>query len=192
MTAADALVLLVAAMGGYAIGSLPVSAWLARSAGIDAPAHGTDTPGPADLWTLAGPGPGLLAFTADLAKGLLPVMLASVTWTWGTGWAAGFGALCGACWPVFGRVRGGPGLVVLAGVAVALAPAAGVLAGIPVLLAAGVARLAGRSGRTAASRTALGLYPLVFVLADGDLTHLAALMALYLVAAVRFARTRRG
>ena len=92
-------------------------------------------------WAGAGPGWGLLALTGDLAKGVVPVGVGIVTWSWGIGWVAGLGALLGARWPAFGRLPGGPGVAVLGGVVFTLAPPAGVMS---VLLAG--ARPAGRDG----------------------------------------------
>jgi len=188
---ADILVFMICAAAGYVIGSLPASAWIARAAGVDVHRDEEPNPGSADVWKLAGPGGGLLAFTADLSKGVLPVALATVTWSWGAGWAAGLGALAGACWPAFGRIPGGPGVVVFAGAAFALAPPAGVIGALLALAVAGVARLAGRSGRTVAIAVGAGTYPLLFYAAYRDPLRLAALMTLYLVAVLRYQTTRR-
>ena len=140
----------------------------------------------------AGPGWGLLAVTADLATGVLPVALATVTWSWGAGWAAGLGAVTGACWPALGRRPGGHGVVVLAGAAFALAPPAGILSLLPALAVLGVARLLGRNGLVAATAVGFGTYPFLFLAAYRDPLRLAALMGLYLVAGLRYVTTRRG
>jgi glycerol-3-phosphate acyltransferase PlsY len=187
----DTLVTAIALLGGYLAGSVPVSAMVGRAAGVDVVREGEANPGSANVWKLAGPGWGLLALAGDLAKGVLPVALGSVTVSWSIGWVAGLGALLGASWPLLGRLRGGRGVAVLAGAAFALSPAAGTLG---VLLTLGVlaaARLLGRNGRVAAVATGVGSYPLLF-LADGrDLLRLGALMTLYLVAVLRYATTRR-
>jgi acyl phosphate:glycerol-3-phosphate acyltransferase len=188
---ADILALVVCAAAGYAIGSLPASAWIARAAGVDVRRDEDLNPGSADVWKLAGHGWGLLAFTADLSKGVLPVALATVTWSWGAGWAAGLGALAGACWPAFGRIPGGRGVAVFAGAAFALAPPAGVIGVLLALAVAGVARLVGRSGRTVAIAVGAVTFPLLFYAAYRDPLRLAALMSLYLVAVLRYLTTRR-
>lgn len=186
------LAALAALAAGYTVGSLPVTGWIARSAGVDTHRAGELT-GSANVWRLAGPGWGLLALTADLSKGVLPVAIATVTWSWGAGWAAGLGALLGACWPALGRVPGGRGvavLAVLAGVAFALAPPAGIIGVLLTLAVAGVARLFGRNGGPAAIAVGIGTYPLLFLAAYPDPARLAALMTLYLVAALRYVTTR--
>ncbi len=192
MSPGDVLAIVLCAAAGYAVGSLPVSAWVGRAAGVDVYRDGERQPGSASVWKLAGPGWGLLAFTADLSKGMLPVALATVTWSWGAGWAAGLGTLTGACWPALGRIRRGRGVAVFAGVAFALAPPAGILGALLTLSVAGVARLARRNGPVAGIAVGIGTYPLLFFAAYRDPLRLAALMVLYLVAIVRYVTTRRG
>jgi glycerol-3-phosphate acyltransferase PlsY len=194
MNPADLLPVVLAAAAGYLVGSIPVTEWIAGSAGVDAYNDGERNPGWASVWRLAGSGWGLLALMGDLSKGVLPVAIATVTWSWGAGWAAGLGALTGACWPAFGRIPGGRGvaaLAVFAGAAFALAPPAGIIGVLLALAAAGVASLFGRNGRAVAVAVWIGTYPLLFLAAYPDPICLAALMTLYLVAAIRYATTRR-
>ncbi len=187
----DLLVAALALTGGYLVGSIPLSAMIGRAAGVDVGRSPATNPGPADLWRLAGPGWGLLAMTGDLAKGLLPVAIGVVTWSWWAGWAAGLGALLGAGWPLFGRLPGGRGMAALAGVAIALSPAAGLAALLLAALVVGTARLLGRGGHAAAIAVGFGAYPLLFVVDQADLAHLAGIGALYLVAVLRYATARR-
>jgi glycerol-3-phosphate acyltransferase PlsY len=192
VSAVDVLALAICLAAGYAVGSLPLSAWIARAAGVDVGRGGEGFQGSADVRELAGPGWGLLAFTADLSKGVLPVALATVTWSWGAGWAAGLGALVGSGWPALGRVPGGRRVAVFAGVAFALAPPAGVIAVLLALAVLGAARLLGRDGRVVALAVGIGTYPLLFFAAYRDPLRLAALMTLYLVAVFRYVTTRGG
>ena len=195
----DVLVAVLALVGGYLVGSIPLAGRIEQAAGADAVRAPFASPGrgrlakqgAADAWRLAGPGWGLLALTGDLAKGLLPVAIGIVTWSWWAGWAAGLGALLGTVWPLFGRLPGGSGLVTLAGVAIALSPVAGLGAMFLAAIALGVARLLGSSGSTVAIATGFGSYPLLFLLDQADLVRLAGIGVLYLVAAVRATGTRR-
>jgi glycerol-3-phosphate acyltransferase PlsY len=121
-----ALLAILCAAAGYVVGSLPVAAWVTRA---------------------AGPGWGLLALTADLSKGVLPVALATVTWSRAAGLVAGLGAIAGALWPALGRIPGGGGaggVAVFVGVVFVLAPPAGIAIALIALAVAGGARLAGR------------------------------------------------
>jgi acyl phosphate:glycerol-3-phosphate acyltransferase len=191
MTPVDLIAGVVALVLGYLVGSIPVSAWVGRRAGVDVVRDGEANPGSANVWKLAGSGWGLLALTGDVAKGVMPVAIGMATWSWGVGWAAGLGALIGACWPLFGRLQGGRGVAVFAGVAFALSPVAGILGVLLTLVVLGLARLAGRNGRVAAIGVGIGTYPLLFLVAEMSLVRLAALMTLYLVAVLRYVLTRR-
>lgn len=186
----DAVVVVVALLLGYLVGSIPVSQHVARSAGVDVVRDGERNPGSANVWKLAGPGWGLLALMGDIAKGVLPVAIGTVTWSWSAGWLAGVGALVGACWPLFGRIRGGRGVAVFAGAAVAMSPVAGIMGLLLTLVVVLVARVAGRNGRVAAIALGVGTYPLLFLAAEADLSRLVALLVLYLVAVLRFVTTR--
>ena len=194
MNPADLLPMVLAAAAGYLVGSIPVTGWIARSAGADAHGDGERNPDWAGVWRLAGSGWGLLALVGDLSKGVLPVAIATVTWSWGAGWAAGLGALTGACWPAFGRIPGGRGvavLAVLAGVAFALAPPAGIIG---VLLRWRLRAWPGCSGETGARRRSpWGSSRTRCCSSRPTRTplRLAALMSLYLVAAIRYVTTRR-
>ena len=142
------------------------------------------------MWRLAGPGWGFLALTADLAKGVVPVAVGVVTFSWAIGWVAGLGAVLGAGWPAFGRAAGDRGLGTFGGAAFTLAPPAGMLS---VLLGLGVlaiGRIAGRDARTAAVATGIGTFPVLFLLAEPDVARLAAILVLTLVAIVRLATIR--
>jgi glycerol-3-phosphate acyltransferase PlsY len=186
----DLLVAALALIGGYLAGSVPLSSMVGRAAGVDVVRAGEADPGPAGVWRLAGPGWGLLALTGELAKGLLPVAIGVVTWSWWAGWAAGLGALVGAGWPLFGRLPGGRGLAALAGVALALSPVAGLVSLLLASLVIGTARLLGGDGRTAAIATGFGAYALLFLLDQADLARLAGIGVLYLVAVLRLAMNR--
>ncbi len=181
----------IALLGGYLAGSLPVSVWVGRAAGVNVAANGDRNPGSANVWHLAGPGWGVLALAGDLAKGMLPVALAIVTFSWWTGWVAGVGVLAGAGWPAFGRTPAGRGVAAMAGVCLALAPLAGGAAALMAAVVAVVARLTGRNGRVAAIVTGFGAFPVLFLIEELDVARLAGLGMLYLLAVARYAATLR-
>jgi glycerol-3-phosphate acyltransferase PlsY len=124
---------------GYVLGSLPLPSLIGRMAGLDTGAYRTR-----DVAREAGPGWGLLALASDLARGVLPVALAVVTFGWIAGLAAGVGAAAGTMWPAASRLPGdrSPGLVV--GVLLVLVPIVGVAAA---LLGAAVAWVRRSPGR---------------------------------------------
>jgi glycerol-3-phosphate acyltransferase PlsY len=178
----------VALLAGYLVGSLPVSAWIGRAAGVGFGGRHEEGSGPAAVWAMAGPGWGLLAVMGDLAKGILPVAIAIVTFTWWTGWVAGIGALVGAAWPARGRRPRGRNVAVLAGVAVALAPVAGIGCLVVSALAALVGRLLGRApggARVMGIAAGLTTFPVLFLVEHRDLVRLAGVGMLYLFALAR-------
>ena len=139
----------LALLAGYLVGSLPAAARIGRMAGVDLAGSTWRRPapggGPAAVWRLAGPGWGFLALTADLAKGVVPVAIGIVTFSWAIGWVAGLGAVLGAGWPAFGA-RGAVTAAwrTFGGAAFTLAPPAGMLSVLLGLAVLGIGRLAGR------------------------------------------------
>ena len=178
----------LALVAGYLVGSLRAAARIGRLAGVER-AAGVPGGGPAAVWRSAGPGWGFLALTAELAKGVVPVAVGVVTFSWAVGWAAGVGAVLGAGWPAFGR-RGDRGLATFAGAAFALAPPAGLLSGLLGLTVFGVGRLAGRDTRGGAIATAVGSFLVLGLLLGPDLARPAALVVLAVVALARMVTIR--
>lgn len=190
----DLLTAGLALIAGYAIGSLPLSAWIGRVAGVDVVGQGERNPGSANVWKLAGPGWGSLALVADLAKGLLPVAVGMVTFGWWAGWAGGTGALLGAAWPALGRLPGGRGVAAFCGAAMALSPLAGLLGTLVTVAVVVLSKALGRNGRASGIAAGIAVYPVLFLGEQAELARLAGLGVLYLVALVRFVTSgrRRG
>ena len=180
----------LALLAGYLVGSLPASTRIGRLAGADLAAAGVPGGGPTAVWRLAGPGWGFLALTAELAKGVVPVAVGVVTFSWTIGWIAGLGAVLGAGWPSFGRGAGSPGLATFAGAAFTLEPAAGLLGGLVVLAVLAIGRLAGGDARLAAIATGIGWYLVLVLLVEPDVARPAALLVLSLVAITRLVTMR--
>ena len=185
----------LALLAGYLVGSLPAAARIGRLAGMEPTVAGASGGGTGTVWRSAGPGWGFLALTAELAKGVVPVAVGVVTFSWAVGWAAGVGAVLGAGWPAFGfgtagRGAGDRGLATFAGAAFTLAPPAGMLAGLLCLAVLGIGRLAGRDARVAAIGTGIGTYLVLAFLVGPDLARPAALVALAAVAVVRLVTIR--
>jgi glycerol-3-phosphate acyltransferase PlsY len=187
----DLLRTAAALLAGYLVGSLPLALWIGRAAGVDATRDGEANPGAANVWKLAGPGPGLLALSGDLAKGVVPVAVGVVTFGWWTGWVAAVGAVAGACWPAFGRWPGGRGVSTLAGACVPLAPVSGAIGFALAAAVAVVGRLAGRNARVAAIVAGFGSFAVLVVVELADAARLAGLGLLFLGVALRYAATRR-
>jgi glycerol-3-phosphate acyltransferase PlsY len=107
---------------GYLAGSLPFSLWITRSAkGIDLREAGSGHATTTNTIRQAGFGWGALVAILDVAKGFIPVVLASKYF--GEPWLIALTAalaVAGHCWPVFARFRGGMGIATFGGALLAV------------------------------------------------------------------------
>ncbi len=117
--------LLIPAVVGYLLGSIPFAVILARARGVDIFKEGSGNPGATNVRRVLGKGPGNLCFALDCAKGLVAALWpAVVPYTEPSAvanpneWAAiaGLvGAILGHSFSVFLRFRGGKGVAVTVG-----------------------------------------------------------------------------
>ena len=120
---------------GYLSGSLSFALWVTRLVkGIDVRDAGSHHASTTNTVRQVGWGAGVVVLIGDVAKGFIPVYLAS---TYGiSDWAipvTGALAVAGHCWPVFAQFRGGMGLATAGGAILAVYPF-GFLLGIGVLI----------------------------------------------------------
>ena len=122
--------MIAAALGGYAIGSLPLG-YLAgrRFGGVDLRAVGSQNVGATNMYRVSGARLGALVMLLDVAKGAGAVALAS-SWlaTPVDPVVAGVAAVAGHVYPVWLRGRGGKGVATACGAFALLAPLATVVA----------------------------------------------------------------
>jgi glycerol-3-phosphate acyltransferase PlsY len=121
----------IAALFGYALGSIATGVMISRRAGTDIRQHGSGSTGGTNITRTLGLQAGLVVIAADAAKGYLAVLLVSVIGpdpagigNEGLQLVAGLAAITGHIWPAFAQFRGGKGVATSAGVLLALAPAA--------------------------------------------------------------------
>ena len=159
-----------AALLGYAFGSIPFGLILTRLAGKgDVRQQGSGNIGATNVLRTGSKGLAAATLLLDLAKGLVPVLLAR-QWFWDDmGWTALF-AVIGHCFPVWLGFKGGKGVATNAGVAFGLAWQIGVayaLVWIAVLAITRISSVAGMSAVVAAAVAAwfLGQPTFVTVLA---------------------------
>jgi glycerol-3-phosphate acyltransferase PlsY len=113
-------VLLVA----YVLGSLPFGLWVGFAKGVDIRKLGSGNVGATNIVRNLGWGPGLVVFAADIAKGVIPVLIAKAVEP--DAWQGGVTALCGALamaghiFSPFLRFRGGRGVATALGVLLGL------------------------------------------------------------------------
>ncbi len=116
-------------IGAYLLGSIPFGLLLSRCKDIDLRKHGSGNIGATNVARVMGKGWGLLTLTADLAKGLLPVL--GCMWVMAGAadldfWIActGISAVLGHCYSIFSGFRGGKGVATAAGVFLGVCPCA--------------------------------------------------------------------
>jgi glycerol-3-phosphate acyltransferase PlsY len=117
-------IIILAIVIGYLLGSIPCAYIAARLAkGVDIRRVGGGNVGALNVMREIGTIAGLAVYVADMAKGVLAVLVAQwlgapVLWVF----AAGLAAVVGHSWPVWLKFRGGQGLATTMGVLVVLAP----------------------------------------------------------------------
>ena len=113
-------------LGGYLMGSIPTSYLAARfGAGVDLREQGSRNLGATNVYRVLGWKYAIPVGLFDVAKGAVPVLLAS-RWS-DQAWlplAVGVAAVLGHVFTIFMRLKGGKGVATAAGVVLALAPAA--------------------------------------------------------------------
>jgi acyl phosphate:glycerol-3-phosphate acyltransferase len=109
---------------GYGLGSIPVGLLIARwQKGVDIRQHGSGNTGMTNVLRAVGKGAAVLTLVGDLAKGLIPVLLARAWLT--SPWAIGLVALAavvGHAYPVFAGFHGGKGVATTLGIFIPLLP----------------------------------------------------------------------
>jgi acyl phosphate:glycerol-3-phosphate acyltransferase len=111
-------------VGGYLVGSIPFGVLVARARGVNLFEVGSGNVGATNVKRALGPGPALLVFLLDVAKGAGP---AAVAW-WildSREWALGVGlvAIVGHCLSPFLGFRGGKGVATGLGAMLGSSPA---------------------------------------------------------------------
>ena len=144
---------ILAALLGYAFGSIPFGLLLARLAGKgDIRQQGSGNIGATNMLRAGGKGLAATTLVLDLLKGLIPVAIAARLFWDDMGWTALF-AVLGHCFPVWLGFKGGKGVATNAGVSFGMGWAIGLAyAGvwIAVLAVFRVSSLAGMAAVVAA------------------------------------------
>lgn len=120
--------LLLSAVVGYGLGSIPWAHLAARRNGVDIGGVDTGIAGAANVFRQVGRVWGAAVFAGDAGKGAAAVVAANAVGAEGAlALPALAGAVLGHCWPLLGRAPGGVGLAVLGGGAAAVGGLAGVV-----------------------------------------------------------------
>ncbi|MFH1369831.1 MAG: glycerol-3-phosphate 1-O-acyltransferase PlsY [Planctomycetota bacterium] len=128
-------------VGAYLLGSVPFGLIIAAGHGIDLRKIGSGNIGATNLARALGRRWAYLCFVLDLAKGLLPTVVAGFwlgdvssaggLWAW---LAVGCAAIVGHIFPVYLRFKGGKGVATSFGVAIGLWPYYTICAGAALLI----------------------------------------------------------
>nr|WP_324827564.1 glycerol-3-phosphate 1-O-acyltransferase PlsY [Qipengyuania sp. Z2] len=143
------ITVLYAALLGYGFGSIPFGLILAKLAGKgDIRSIGSGNIGATNVLRTGSKGLAAATLLLDLAKGFVPVWLAS-QWFWqDMGWTAIF-AVIGHCFPVWLGFKGGKGVATNAGVAFGLAWPLGVAYAAVWIAMLAITRISSLAGMTA-------------------------------------------
>jgi glycerol-3-phosphate acyltransferase PlsY len=168
--------LLLAALAGALLGSIPFGLVLTRAAGLgDIRQIGSGNIGATNVLRTGNKALAAATLLLDAGKGAVAVLIAGAIWTdpW-AGPVAGFAALLGHLFPPWLGFKGGKGVATGLGVLLAAAPWAGLAACGVWLAAAAVTRISSASALTAIAASPL----LALALADSHAAWLALAMAL--------------
>ncbi len=169
---------LLAALLGYALGSIPFGLLLTRMAGLgDVRDIGSGNIGATNVLRTGNKALAAGTLLLDMTKGLVPVLLA---WRWFPDWVGvtALAAVIGHCFPVWLGFKGGKGVATNAGVSFGLGWPIGLayaLVWLGVLAAMRISSLAGMSAVVAAAVTAWIVLPQF-----GLVTTLIALLVIWL------------
>ena len=120
------MTLVVAAVAGYAVGSVSFATLVARHAGVDLRASGSGNPGATNIGRVLGRKTGVAVALADVAKGLVPAAIFGLL-AHDAGLVAGVAATVGHVTSPLLRGRGGKGVATAGGAILGSHPAWGPL-----------------------------------------------------------------
>jgi glycerol-3-phosphate acyltransferase PlsY len=112
----------LAVVGGYLLGSIPFGYLAGRLKGTDIRTLGSGNVGAANVFRNLGRSWGITVMALDIAKGIVPVLIARAVTDAPWPVIVGAAAMLGAIFPVWLRFRGGKGVATGAGVMIGLFP----------------------------------------------------------------------
>ena len=180
----DAIAVVVA---GYLVGSIDFGVIIPRLRGVDIYARGSGNPGATNVLRSMGRKTAAVVVLGDISKGLVAAMAGDLIVGDATGFAAGFAAVLGHCFPIWHRFRGGKGAAAAGGMTLWMAP----LVGFGFILAWALMVGATRRASIASIVSATALTPLLAVLGHRGWSLVWVGAASLLVVARHHANIRR-
>ncbi|QYJ08585.1 glycerol-3-phosphate 1-O-acyltransferase PlsY [Qipengyuania flava] len=154
------MTVLYAALLGYAFGSVPFGLLIARIGGKgDIRSIGSGNIGATNVLRTGSKGLAAATLLLDLAKGLVPVLIAKELFWQDAGWTALF-AVIGHCFPVWLGFKGGKGVATNAGVAFGLAWPIGLAYAAVWIAMLAITRISSLAGMSAVVGAAIAAYAL--------------------------------
>jgi len=151
---------LYAALLGYAFGSIPFGLIIAKLGGKgDIRSIGSGNIGATNVLRTGSKGLAAATLLFDLAKGLIPVLIAKQLFWDDAGWTALF-AVLGHCFPVWLGFKGGKGVATNAGVSFGLAWPIGLAYAVVWLGMLAITRISSLAGMSAVVAAAIAAYAL--------------------------------
>lgn len=143
--------LILAAVLGYLLGSIPFGLVIARAMGLgDLRKIGSGNIGATNVLRTGNKGAALATLVLDSGKGAASVLIAAALWGADAGAVAGLGAFLGHLYPVWLKFAGGKGVATYLGILLAVGPLAGALTCLTWLVTAGVSRISSLSALVSA------------------------------------------
>jgi acyl phosphate:glycerol-3-phosphate acyltransferase len=150
----------IAALVGYALGSVPFSALVARRHGVDLSRTADGNPGAWNALEQLGARRAWPAFAGDGLKGLAAGLAGHALGGWWVAWAGVAAAMAGHAFPAWGPTRGGKSVMCFVGGAFALAPLAALGCAVVAAMVTAV------RGFSWGARAGVFLFPLVQLVTD--------------------------
>ena len=147
-----------AALLGYAFGSIPFGLLIAKLGGKgDIRSIGSGNIGATNVLRTGSKGLAAATLMLDLAKGLVPVLIARELFWDDMGWTALF-AVIGHCFPVWLGFKGGKGVATNAGVSFGLGLLLGGVYAVAWIAVLAITRISSLAGMSAVVATAVAAY----------------------------------
>ena len=109
-------------VAAYAIGMFPTAQLVGRVRGHDPLVEGSKNPGASNVYRTAGRAAGIAVLVGDLAKGVVPTLVALLAYSRSLALACWFAAVLGHVVPLLRPRRGGKGVATAGGGALVLFP----------------------------------------------------------------------
>ncbi|MGZ6912914.1 MAG: glycerol-3-phosphate acyltransferase [Acidimicrobiia bacterium] len=176
----DTVVVLVAALPAYLLGTFPTAILVARAGGHDVLTEGSGNPGASNVARLMGWRFGLLVMAGDLAKGAIAAGVGLALAGRAAGYILGILAVLGHTYPVTRRFKGGKDVATAGGMLAVLHPLIVAALAVVWFLTARVLRLA-----SVGSIIVAVLFPVAVALAGRAGWEIAVTSALALLVVIR-------